>query len=149
MRPPKVVKWQLKSARLWLAATARPEAPPSIYSPTTQPCMIPWLPLLAAAAVAALTATRPRPMSTEQAHPRWESMWAAGLGPKEKFDVGAPSGVLLGHLKRSAPPAAGATAALVPGAGRAYDALALADFGYVTRDCAAAATTGVLLPVVC
>ena len=63
------------------------------------------------------------------ASPMWESMWGAGLKPGQAFDVGAPSQTLLGELKRM-PAVTPGQAALVPGCGRAYDALALARKGF-------------------
>ena len=70
-------------------------------------------------------------MAHAGASPSWESMWLAGLGPKQAFDVGGPSATLLACLERagSCPHPAGKRA-LVPGCGRAYDALALARHGF-------------------
>lgn len=59
----------------------------------------------------------------------WEQMWSAGLGKGQKFDVGGPSQALCGELARMPKPTA-ALSALVPGCGRAYDALALARHGF-------------------
>ena len=53
----------------------------------------------------------------------WESMWAAGLRPGQAFDVAGPSKALL-RVMDTLPK--GRTT-LVPGAGRAYDALALSE----------------------
>ena len=63
------------------------------------------------------------------ASPMWESMWTAGIGRGEKFDVGGPSATLTSALSSMGPPEPDMTA-LVPGCGRAYDALALAQHGY-------------------
>eukprot|EP00420_Gonyaulax_spinifera_P019436 CAMPEP_0197900156 /NCGR_PEP_ID=MMETSP1439-20131203/48430_1 /TAXON_ID=66791 /ORGANISM="Gonyaulax spinifera, Strain CCMP409" /LENGTH=212 /DNA_ID=CAMNT_0043521021 /DNA_START=54 /DNA_END=692 /DNA_ORIENTATION=- len=54
----------------------------------------------------------------------WESMWAGGLRPGQAFDVAGPCRALV-PLLSSLP--AGET--LVPGCGRAYDAVALAADG--------------------
>ena len=66
----------------------------------------------------------------------WESVWSKGMLPWSKslekgtkFDVGGPSQLLVEALKRIPKPEAGATA-LVPGCGRAYDAIALAQHGF-------------------
>ena len=66
------------------------------------------------------------------ASPHWEQLWAAdgGLPKGTRFDVAGVSLTLAAELARraDAPPCAG-RAALVPGCGRAYDALALAEHG--------------------
>ena len=59
----------------------------------------------------------------------WEAMWSGGIAKGNAFDVGGVSPTLLNALQRIPQPVAGA-AALVPGAGRAYDALALVDHGF-------------------
>lgn len=72
-------------------------------------------------------------MAHAGASPHWERMWAAGLQPGQAFDNGVASPALVHVLSRklalqSAPPGArpgGDLAALVPGGGRGYDALAL------------------------
>jgi len=61
----------------------------------------------------------------------WEEMWAGGLAKGQAFDVGMPSQTLMGALKRMPKPAE-STRALVPGCGRAYDALALARHGFTS-----------------
>lgn len=61
--------------------------------------------------------------------PNWEAMWASGLGKGQAFDVGKASATLIGALSRMVAPKPGMTA-LVPGCGRAYDALALALHGF-------------------
>ena len=68
-------------------------------------------------------------MAHAGASDHWERLWASGLAKGDKFDVGGPSATLLGALRRLDPVSEGATA-LVPGAGRAYDALALAASGF-------------------
>jgi len=68
-------------------------------------------------------------MSHAGASPSWEQMWKGGLGKGQAFDVGGPSAALMGELARMSPPGAGSSA-LVPGCGRAYDALAIARFGF-------------------
>ena len=70
-------------------------------------------------------------MAHAGASDHWERLWASGLAKGDKFDVGGPSATLLGALRRLDPVSEGATA-LVPGAGRAYDALALAASGFAT-----------------
>ena len=65
----------------------------------------------------------------------WETMWAGGLPRGAAFDGNGASPALVAHLARRAQAGdVGATAAsckaLVPGAGRAYDAVALARSGY-------------------
>ena len=55
--------------------------------------------------------------------------WAAGLGKGQAFDVGSPSATLISALSSMGPPLESALTALVPGCGRAYDALALARHG--------------------
>ena len=62
----------------------------------------------------------------------WESMWAAGVPRGAKFDGNGASPALAAFLDTRPTPPAGATA-LVPGCGRAYDAVALAAKGYAVR----------------
>eukprot|EP00596_Hydrurales_sp_CCMP1899_P005758 CAMPEP_0119040280 /NCGR_PEP_ID=MMETSP1177-20130426/10154_1 /TAXON_ID=2985 /ORGANISM="Ochromonas sp, Strain CCMP1899" /LENGTH=218 /DNA_ID=CAMNT_0007005181 /DNA_START=203 /DNA_END=856 /DNA_ORIENTATION=- len=57
------------------------------------------------------------------AHPRWEAMWEAGIGPGQAFDTGSASPVLVQLIDANAIPEG---RALVPGCGRGYDVLALA-----------------------
>ncbi|CAJ1428876.1 unnamed protein product [Effrenium voratum] len=64
------------------------------------------------------------------ASPMWEAMWAKGLRPKEAFDVGGPSPTLAEVLAKGSLGAGVGKCALVPGCGRAYDALALAEYGF-------------------
>ncbi|CAH0376789.1 unnamed protein product [Pelagomonas calceolata] len=75
----------------------------------------------------------PRPPTPPPPEPepacRWEAMWKRGLEPGDAFDVGGVSGALASYLKRAPRPPEG-SAALVPGCGRAYDALALARHGF-------------------
>ena len=59
----------------------------------------------------------------------WERMWAAGLPRGAAFDGNGASPALTAFLDARPAPPAGATA-LVPGCGRAYDAVALAAKGY-------------------
>ena len=65
----------------------------------------------------------------------WESMWARGIPRGAAFDGNGPSPALVAHLARRE--AAGGKVnglrALVPGAGRAWDALALAASGYTVE----------------
>ena len=58
------------------------------------------------------------------------TQWAAGLGKGQAFDVGGPSATLISALSSMGPPPEPDLTALVPGCGRAYDALALARHGY-------------------
>lgn len=63
----------------------------------------------------------------------WEKMWSAGLPRGTAFDCAAPSASLTAWIERrkaAGPAIEPGTAALVPGAGRAYDAVALAEAGY-------------------
>ena len=64
------------------------------------------------------------------ASPHWERTWSAGLPKGTKFDVGAPSATLLAALATNAYASKPQCTALVPGCGRAYDALALAAHGF-------------------
>mmetsp|Transcript_148381 Transcript_148381/g.269582 ORF Transcript_148381/g.269582 Transcript_148381/m.269582 type:complete len:220 (+) Transcript_148381:1-660(+) len=69
-------------------------------------------------------------MTHAGASPSWERMWKGGLGQGQAFDVGDVSATLSAALAReSFAPRPGMTA-LVPGCGRAYDALALAKHGF-------------------
>jgi SAM-dependent methyltransferase len=76
------------------------------------------------------------------ASPHWDALWRGGLEKGSRFDVGGVSRPLAAELsKRSHAPRSGMTA-LVPGCGRAYDALALAEHGFATVvaiDCSPAA----------
>mmetsp|Transcript_78870 Transcript_78870/g.255490 ORF Transcript_78870/g.255490 Transcript_78870/m.255490 type:complete len:241 (-) Transcript_78870:19-741(-) len=58
------------------------------------------------------------------ASPHWEGMWSAGLKPGQAFDIAGPSKALVPLL-----PTLPAGRTLVPGCGRAYDAVALAAGG--------------------
>mmetsp|Transcript_51462 Transcript_51462/g.62952 ORF Transcript_51462/g.62952 Transcript_51462/m.62952 type:complete len:255 (-) Transcript_51462:260-1024(-) len=64
------------------------------------------------------------------ASPMWEDMWSKGLKPKEKFDVGEASPTLVEVLARKSLGDCTGKRALVPGCGRAYDAIALAEYGF-------------------
>lgn len=64
------------------------------------------------------------------ASPHWENMWGRGLRPGQAFDVGRASPTLTGCLSRKQYATRGGMRALVPGCGRAYDALALAKHGF-------------------
>jgi len=61
------------------------------------------------------------------ASPHWEQSWSSGIPKGTAFDVGGPSATLLTALATNK--YSGKTA-LVPGAGRAYDALAIAAHGF-------------------
>lgn len=78
------------------------------------------------------------------ASPHWEALWAGGLAKGSRFDVAGVSRPLAAELarRRNHDVVAGAVAsafasgsttrrsALIPGAGRAYDAIALAEHGF-------------------
>lgn len=69
------------------------------------------------------------------ASPHWEALWAqdGGLPKGTRFDVAGPSLTLSAELRRRPPiEATDRLTALVPGCGRAYDALALAEHGYAS-----------------
>lgn len=68
-------------------------------------------------------------MSHRGASPHWESMWSAGVHPGQAFDCSGPSATLVALLKRMGTPAPGSRA-LVPGCGRGYDCVALAEAGF-------------------
>merc|ERR1719367_2433046 len=60
----------------------------------------------------------------------WEAMWSRGIEPGQMFEVGEASPTLISCLsRRSFAPNPGMRA-LVPGAGRSYDALALVQHGF-------------------
>mmetsp|Transcript_4701 Transcript_4701/g.6457 ORF Transcript_4701/g.6457 Transcript_4701/m.6457 type:complete len:272 (+) Transcript_4701:40-855(+) len=61
--------------------------------------------------------------------PMWEDMWQAGISKGQAFDCGIPSPALLNILKREDFQASGGDA-FVPGCGRGYDAIALAEAGF-------------------
>ena len=69
------------------------------------------------------------------ASPHWEQLWSGGLPKGTRFDVAGVALPLAAELKRrqaaNALPRDGMTA-LVPGCGRAYDALALAEHGFTS-----------------
>ena len=73
------------------------------------------------------------------ASPHWEALWADGLAKGSRFDVAGVSRPLAAELsKRNHVVVAGSASAsgrtimsaLIPGAGRAYDAIALAEHGF-------------------
>ena len=72
-------------------------------------------------------------MAHAGASPHWEKLWAqdGGLPKGSRFDVAGVARPLAAELSRRSNPRPGATA-LVPGCGRAYDALALAHHGYAS-----------------
>lgn len=70
------------------------------------------------------------------ASPHWEALWAEGLDKGSRFDVAGVSLPLVAELarrrkreKQTLPPG---LSALIPGSGRAYDALALAEYGFAS-----------------
>lgn len=69
-------------------------------------------------------------MAHAGASPHWEKMWSGGLAKGQAFDVGGPSPTLVGALSRMKYAPRSGMRALVPGCGRAYDALALAEHGF-------------------
>merc|ERR1719329_1266824 len=60
----------------------------------------------------------------------WEQMWSGGLAQGQAFDVGNVSATLAAELCRRRYATNQGMKALVPGCGRAYDALALAKHGF-------------------
>ena len=59
----------------------------------------------------------------EREHPRWNTIWAKGVKPRESFDTGCPSPALIQLIDQGEIPNG---RALVPGCGRGYDVVALA-----------------------
>lgn len=59
----------------------------------------------------------------------WESMWAGGLAPGDKFDASTAHPALLNLLQSNILPGGEAARALVPGCGRGYEVCALAKSG--------------------
>ena len=84
------------------------------------------------------------PTTHAGASPHWEALWAGGLAKGSRFDVAGVSRPLAAELARrrnqnegvagaAASASGGRTtrrSALIPGAGRAYDAIALAEHGF-------------------
>ena len=64
------------------------------------------------------------------ASPHWEALWSGGLAKGARFDVGGVSRPLAAELARRSHAPRPGMRALVPGCGRAYDALALAEHGF-------------------
>lgn len=64
------------------------------------------------------------------ASPHWEKLWAGGLDKGSRFDVAGVSLPLKAELERRNHAPRPGMSALVPGSGRAYDALALAQHGF-------------------
>ena len=64
------------------------------------------------------------------ASPEWENLWSQGIKPKERWDVGESSPTLMEVLARKSLGDCKGKSALVPGCGRAYDATALAEYGF-------------------
>jgi len=67
------------------------------------------------------------------ASPHWEALWADGLAKGSRFDVAGVSRPLAAELSKRNHCVAGSpgmSSALIPGAGRAYDAIALAEHGF-------------------
>jgi len=65
------------------------------------------------------------------ASPHWEELWADGLAKGSQFDAAGVSRPLAAELsKRNHVGSASGMSALIPGAGRAYDAIALAEHGF-------------------
>eukprot|EP00277_Geminigera_cryophila_P009742 CAMPEP_0179406744 /NCGR_PEP_ID=MMETSP0799-20121207/1085_1 /TAXON_ID=46947 /ORGANISM="Geminigera cryophila, Strain CCMP2564" /LENGTH=216 /DNA_ID=CAMNT_0021177883 /DNA_START=36 /DNA_END=683 /DNA_ORIENTATION=- len=71
-------------------------------------------------------------MAHSGASPHWEKIWAqeGGLPKGSRFDVAGVSRPLAAELLRRNHAERAGMSALVPGCGRAYDALALADHGF-------------------
>ena len=66
------------------------------------------------------------------ASPHWEELWSGGLAKGSRFDVAGESLPLAAELRRRNHAPRGGMSALVPGCGRAYDALALARHGFAS-----------------
>lgn len=71
-------------------------------------------------------------MAHAGASPHWEKIWAqdGGLPKGSRFDVAGVSRPLAAELSRRNHAERSGMSVLVPGCGRAYDALALADHGF-------------------
>jgi len=66
------------------------------------------------------------------ASPHWEELWSGGLEKGSRFDVAGVSLPLTAELKERNHAVRPGMSALVPGSGRAYDALALAEHGFAS-----------------
>lgn len=66
------------------------------------------------------------------ASPHWEELWSGGLAKGSRFDVAGESLPLAAELRRRNHAPRDGMRALVPGCGRAYDALALARHGFAS-----------------
>merc|ERR1719162_1113175 len=69
------------------------------------------------------------------ASPHWEALWADGLEKGSRFDVAGvslPLAAELARRKRETQTLPPGLSALIPGSGRAYDALALAEYGFAS-----------------
>ena len=64
------------------------------------------------------------------ASPHWEKLWAGGLAKGSRFDVAGVSLPLAADIARRPRATSSGMRALVPGCGRAYDALFLAEHGF-------------------
>jgi len=65
--------------------------------------------------------------------PHWEALWADGLEKGSRFDVAGvslPLAAELSRRKRETQTITPGLSALIPGSGRAYDAIALAEYGF-------------------
>ena len=73
-------------------------------------------------------------MAHAGASPHWEKLWAqdGGLPKGSRFDTAGVSRPLAAELARRRHAERAGMSALIPGCGRAYDALALADHGFET-----------------
>lgn len=69
-------------------------------------------------------------MISAGASPHWEQLWADGLQKGSRFDVAGVSLTLAAELARSSHATRPGMTAFVPGCGRAYDAIALAEHGF-------------------
>jgi len=87
---------------------------------------------LGSSASGSLSAQSSQPQPHTGASPHWEALWSGGLAKGTRFDVAGVSLPLAAELsKRNHVPTTGMSA-LVPGSGRAYDAIALAEHGFTS-----------------
>mmetsp|Transcript_45780 Transcript_45780/g.53576 ORF Transcript_45780/g.53576 Transcript_45780/m.53576 type:complete len:241 (-) Transcript_45780:224-946(-) len=66
------------------------------------------------------------------ASPHWEKIWSGGLEKGSRFDAAGVSLPLKAELKERNHAERTGMSALIPGSGRAYDALALAEHGFAS-----------------
>jgi len=66
------------------------------------------------------------------ASPHWEALWADGLSKGTRFDVAGVSLPLAAELSTRNHATRSGMSALIPGSGRAYDAIALSEHGFAS-----------------